>query len=134
LTPDSCSYLVSIRNVWFSHSLLRNPRDAPQLRQRLDRPRRLHRPHLRALPTELLDHPRRGRLGARVVTAVKHRSHFGDERRVARSFQLVPYAIPRRCVAAYFPEANVLVPVGSVAERSNTPTSKSIHVSLAPAI
>ena len=60
-------------------------------------------------------------------------SHFGDERRVARSFQLVPYAIPRRCVAAYFPEANVLVPVGSVAERSNTPTSKSIHVSLAPA-
>jgi hypothetical protein len=27
----------------------------------------------------------------------------------------------------------VLVPVGSVAERSNTPTSKSIHVSLAPA-
>jgi hypothetical protein len=60
-------------------------------------------------------------------------SHFGDERRVARSFQVVPYAIPRRCVAAYFPEANVLVPVGSVAERSNTPTSKSIHVSLAPA-
>jgi len=59
-------------------------------------------------------------------------SHFGDERRHARSFQLVPYAIPRRCVAAYFPEANVLVPIGSVAEQSNTPTSKSIHVTLAP--
>ncbi len=58
-------------------------------------------------------------------------SHFGDERRVARSFQIVPFPIPRRCVAAYFPEANVLVPVGSVAERSNTPTSKSLHVSLA---
>jgi anaerobic selenocysteine-containing dehydrogenase len=57
-------------------------------------------------------------------------SHFGDEPRVARSFQLVPFAIPRRCLAAYFPEANVLVPVGSVAEESNTPTSKSIHVSL----
>ncbi len=57
-------------------------------------------------------------------------SHFGEERRVARSFQLVPFAIPRRCLAAYFPEANVLVPVGSVAEESNTPTSKSIHVSL----
>ncbi len=57
-------------------------------------------------------------------------SHFGEERRVARAFQLVPYAIPRRCVAAYFPEANVLVPVGSVAEESNTPTYKSIHVSL----
>ena len=59
-------------------------------------------------------------------------SHFGDEQRVARSFQLVPYAIPRRCLATYFPEANVLVPLGSVAERSNTPTSKSIEVSLAP--
>jgi molybdopterin-dependent oxidoreductase alpha subunit len=59
-------------------------------------------------------------------------SHFGDERRIARSFQLVPFAIPRRCLAAYFPEANVLVPVGSVAEESNTPTSKSIHVSLRP--
>jgi len=58
-------------------------------------------------------------------------SHFGEERRVARAFQLVPYAIPRGCVAAYFPEANVLVPMGSVAERSNTPTSKSIEVSLA---
>ena len=59
-------------------------------------------------------------------------SHFEDERRVARSFQLVFYPIPRRCVAAYFPEANVLVPIGSVAEQSNTPTSKSIHVTLAP--
>lgn len=59
-------------------------------------------------------------------------SHFGEERRVARGFQLVPYAIPRGCVAAYFPEANVLVPIRSVAERSNTPTSKSIVVSLAP--
>lgn len=59
-------------------------------------------------------------------------SHFGDERRVARAFQLVPYPVPRGSLAAYFPEANVLVPVGSVAERSNTPTFKSLVVSLAP--
>ncbi len=57
-------------------------------------------------------------------------SHFGDERRVAKRFQLVPYAIPRRCVAAYYPEANVLVPIGSVAARSNTPTYKSVRVTL----
>jgi molybdopterin-dependent oxidoreductase alpha subunit len=57
-------------------------------------------------------------------------SHFGREQRIARRFQLVPYAIPRRCVAAYFPEANVLVPLGSVADESNTPTYKSIHVTL----
>jgi anaerobic selenocysteine-containing dehydrogenase len=38
-------------------------------------------------------------------------SHFGDERRIARHFQVVRYAIARRCVAAYYPEANVLVPM-----------------------
>ena len=59
-------------------------------------------------------------------------SHFKGQKRVARRFQIVPYAIPRRCVAAYFPEANVLVPVGSVAEGSNTPTYKSLHVTLEP--
>jgi hypothetical protein len=58
-------------------------------------------------------------------------SHFRGEERMARRFQLVPYSIPHRCLAAYFPEANVLVPLGSVAEWSNTPTSKSIHVTLA---
>lgn len=57
-------------------------------------------------------------------------SHFGDEIRKARGFQLVSYPIPRRCVASYFPEANVLVPLGSTAQGSNTPTYKSLHVSL----
>jgi hypothetical protein len=33
-------------------------------------------------------------------------------------------------VATYFPEANVLVPLDSVAEGSNTPTSKSIDVTI----
>lgn len=60
-------------------------------------------------------------------------SHFtgpdGEERRTAREFLLVPYDIPRRCVATYFPEANVLAPIGSVAKISNTPTSKSLVVS-----
>ncbi len=57
-------------------------------------------------------------------------SHFRGQKRMARRFQLVPHPIPRRCLAAYFPEANVLVPLGSVAAWSNTPTSKSIHVTL----
>jgi len=60
-------------------------------------------------------------------------SHFrtdnGEELRHAHSFVAVPYEIPRRCVATYFPEANVLVPISSVALRSNTPTSKAIIVS-----
>jgi molybdopterin-dependent oxidoreductase alpha subunit len=60
-------------------------------------------------------------------------SHFEDEERIARGFTLVPYDIPRRCAATYFPEANVLVPVRSVAEKSNTPTSKSVVISIKPA-
>jgi molybdopterin-dependent oxidoreductase alpha subunit len=62
-------------------------------------------------------------------------SHFqnsGEEEvRTAQCFLAVPYDIPRRCVATYFPEANVLVPIGSVALKSNTPTSKSVVVSFA---
>jgi len=41
-------------------------------------------------------------------------------------------SLPRGCTATYFPEANVLVPINSVAERSNTPTSKFVIISLAP--
>ena len=59
-------------------------------------------------------------------------SHFEGEQRVARRFVVVPYDIPRRCAATYFPEANVLVPVGSVAEKSNTPASKSVVISIEP--
>ncbi len=57
-------------------------------------------------------------------------SHFEGEQRVAHRFVVVPYDIPRRCAATYFPEANVLVPVRSVAEKSNTPTSKSVVISI----
>jgi molybdopterin-dependent oxidoreductase alpha subunit len=60
-------------------------------------------------------------------------SHFaGGEQRTARHFMVAPYSIPRGCTATYFPEANVLVPIDSVAERSNTPTSKFVIISLAP--
>jgi len=59
-------------------------------------------------------------------------SHFNDEERTAKSFVVVPYSIPRRCAATYFPEANVLVPIGSVAEKSNTPASKSVVISIQP--
>jgi molybdopterin-dependent oxidoreductase alpha subunit len=57
-------------------------------------------------------------------------SHFEGEERVAHRFRVVPYPIPRRCAATYFPETNVLVPVRHVAELSNTPASKSVVISL----
>ena len=59
-------------------------------------------------------------------------SHFEGEERVARRFLVVPYDIPRRCAATYFPEANVLVPIGAVADKSNTPASKSVVITLRP--
>ena len=59
-------------------------------------------------------------------------SHFEGEERVARRFVVVPYSIPRRCAATYFPETNVLVPLGSVADKSNTPVSKSVVISIRP--
>jgi len=59
-------------------------------------------------------------------------SHFAGEERVASNFVVVPYSIPRRCAATYFPETNVLVALGSVADKSNTPASKSVVISIRP--
>ena len=60
-------------------------------------------------------------------------NRFGGVERVAPAFMVAPYRIPRGCVATYFPEANVLVPIGSVAAKSNTPTSKYVVVTIAAA-
>jgi anaerobic selenocysteine-containing dehydrogenase len=57
-------------------------------------------------------------------------SHFNSTTRRAPSFVCVPYDVPRRCVATYFPEANVLVPLESFAAKSQTPTSKSVVVTI----
>ena len=57
-------------------------------------------------------------------------SHFEGSERHAPNWYLVPYDIPKGNIATYFPEANVLVPLDSVAEGSNTPTSKSVVVSI----
>jgi molybdopterin-dependent oxidoreductase alpha subunit len=57
-------------------------------------------------------------------------SHFCGQLRTAPRFAVYPYPIPRRCAATYFPETNVLIPIGSVAEKSNTPASKSVVISL----
>jgi len=59
-------------------------------------------------------------------------SHFEGEERVAHRFTVVAYDIPTRCAATYFPETNVLVPVRSVADKSNTPVSKSVVISIRP--
>jgi len=57
-------------------------------------------------------------------------NHHGGVTRVARLFVIVPYNIPEGNTAAYYPETNVLVPIDSVAEGSNTPTSKLIIIKI----
>ncbi|MFT4288025.1 FdhF/YdeP family oxidoreductase [Nocardioides sp.] len=57
--------------------------------------------------------------------------HDGVERR-APGFRVVSYPTARSSAAAYYPETNVLVPLDSVAEVSNTPTSKGVIVRLEP--
>ncbi|HEU5152740.1 MAG TPA: FdhF/YdeP family oxidoreductase [Iamia sp.] len=55
-------------------------------------------------------------------------SEWDDGERRAPGFRLVAYPAARGTCAAYFPEANVLVPLDSTAEVSQTPTSKSVIV------
>ncbi|MEO3752698.1 FdhF/YdeP family oxidoreductase [Streptomyces sp. B6B3] len=55
-----------------------------------------------------------------------------DTERRAPAFRLVSYPTTPGCAAAYYPETNVLIPLDSVADTSNTPTSKSIPIRLEP--
>ena len=55
------------------------------------------------------------------------RDRAGVERR-GGAFRLVAHDVARGTCAAYFPEANVLIPLDSVALESNTPVSKFVAV------
>jgi molybdopterin-dependent oxidoreductase alpha subunit len=57
-------------------------------------------------------------------------NHHGGKVRIAKLFVIVPYNIPVGNTAAYYPETNVLVPIDSVAKKSNTPTSKLIFIKI----
>jgi anaerobic selenocysteine-containing dehydrogenase len=57
-------------------------------------------------------------------------SHYKGEKRTVEKFIAVPYDIPKGNVSAYFPEANPLIPIDSVAKISNTPTSKYVLVTV----
>jgi molybdopterin-dependent oxidoreductase alpha subunit len=71
--------------------------------------------------------------GLAAGAAVDLASCYAGVQREARSFRVVPYDVPRGCAAAYFPEANVLVPHDRVADGSNTPASKAVAVTVSAA-
>jgi anaerobic selenocysteine-containing dehydrogenase len=70
------------------------------------------------------------KLGFENGDAVDIYNYHDDVERVAHNFMIIKYNIPEQCTATYFPETNVLVPINSVADRSNTPTSKNVVIKL----
>jgi anaerobic selenocysteine-containing dehydrogenase len=62
--------------------------------------------------------------GQRVdVTAV-----YASGDRVLNGLKLMPFDLPLDCVAAYYPEANDLIPLEHHVPRAHTPAYKSIPV------
>lgn len=59
-------------------------------------------------------------------------SHFNGSEICSEGWFIIEYDIPPSNVATYFPESNVLIPLDSVADGSNTPTSKSVRVTISP--
>ena len=70
------------------------------------------------------------RLGFKGGDIVDLYNYHGGVERVAHKFIIIPFSIPEQCTATYFPETNVLVPIDSTADKSNTPTSKMIILKL----
>jgi molybdopterin-dependent oxidoreductase alpha subunit len=68
--------------------------------------------------------------GLQKLDLVDLTSHFRNEKREAKGFLTIPYSIPQQCTATYFPEANVLVPLKSRADISNTPASKTVIITI----
>ncbi len=55
-------------------------------------------------------------------------NYTGGTERAVHKFIAVKYSIPEGCAATYFPETNILVPITSVADKSNTPASKQVVI------
>ncbi len=70
------------------------------------------------------------KLGFEAGELVDLYNFHGGVERIARKFIIISFNIPLGCAATYFPEANILVPIDSVADRSNTPTSKMVILKL----
>ena len=68
--------------------------------------------------------------GLRALQPIDITSHWKGKTRKIDRFLAVPYDQPRGMAAAYFPEANALVPIDSVAAVSNTPTSKCVFITV----
>jgi molybdopterin-dependent oxidoreductase alpha subunit len=64
------------------------------------------------------------------IVALESDAQDGRQRR-RDGLIVTPYDIPRGCLGAYYPEANVLMPVEHHAEQSHVPAAKSVPVRIA---
>ena len=71
-----------------------------------------------------------GKLKLRSGDVVNLYSYYDLVERRAESFVVVPYNIPTKNIATYFPEANTLIPYNRFADKSQTPISKSVVVKI----
>jgi len=55
-------------------------------------------------------------------------NNYKNINRQVSNFSVIPYNIPKGCIATYYPESNSLVPIDLIAHSSHTPSSKSIKV------
>ena len=69
-------------------------------------------------------------LGLSSLQEVSVSSSYKGITRDVNHLKLIPYEIPKGCVAGYFPELNPVIPVDLVVSKSNTPVSKGLIVSI----
>ncbi|MEJ1221704.1 FdhF/YdeP family oxidoreductase [Sediminicola sp. 1XM1-17] len=70
------------------------------------------------------------RFNLKKLDVINLMSNYDQKERKALKFLVVPYNIPEGNIASYYPETNVLVPYNQYADKSYTPISKSVVVTL----
>ncbi|OHX68497.1 FdhF/YdeP family oxidoreductase [Flammeovirga pacifica] len=78
----------------------------------------------------MMNHQEAIEKGFKTFDIVDLASNYNGIERRAENFLIIPYDIPRGNLAAYFPEANVLIPHDQYADISYTPISKSVKVTI----
>ena len=81
----------------------------------------------RVLMMNTEDMAERGLVAGDVINII---GHFKGQTRCAKRFRAVPYRLLRGDCCGYFPELNVLLPIGSVADKSHQPAAKRIVITV----
>jgi molybdopterin-dependent oxidoreductase alpha subunit len=118
--PDACLLMMTIRSHdQFNTTIYTNN----------DRYRGIHGSR-RVLLLNAADISALGFVAGQRVNIHSHWPQQQIAKRTVENFVLVEFAIPKGCAASYYPETNDLIPLTSVADKSNTPAYKSVVISI----